>query len=158
MFGFAIPVKSIWIYDDPLFFVNNKVLYFCTLQTMHLPLGFPFYLFSLIASQTTNKHTNKQTNKQKIDRNKSHKGFLNENRCMYIGMETSKTSWTRITPKYFHTILCHFGICAHHKTLYMHLASSHPLKENTALSNAHSTVLIPHIHMCHVHQRQNFKA
>ena len=32
--------------DDSLFFVNNKVLYFHTLQIMHLPMAFP-PLFSL---------------------------------------------------------------------------------------------------------------
>lgn len=33
MFGFIIPLRSIWSYDA--FFVNNRVLYFHTLQTKH---------------------------------------------------------------------------------------------------------------------------
>ena len=46
MVGFTILLES--IYNNSLLFVNNKVVYIHTLQTMHLPLGFPSHLSSLL--------------------------------------------------------------------------------------------------------------
>ena len=45
MVGFAISLEIVWIYNT-LFFVSNKVLYFLTLQTMHLRIGLPSHLSS----------------------------------------------------------------------------------------------------------------
>ena len=44
---FTISLASIWIYDDSLFFVNNTVPCFHTLEIMHLPLAFLTHVFSL---------------------------------------------------------------------------------------------------------------
>ena len=56
----TISIESISIYSNCLFIVSNKVLYFHTLQTMHLPLGLPSHLSSLFlairkASETSHK-------------------------------------------------------------------------------------------------------
>ena len=69
-----------------LFFVGNKVLYFCTLQTMHLPLGLPSHLFSLAIPKERNN--NKETT------GTSHKTF-SEWKQVHVGMELSKTKQTR---------------------------------------------------------------
>ena len=45
--------NSTWklrIYDESLLFVNNKILYFRTLQTTRLPLSLPSHLSSLLTS------------------------------------------------------------------------------------------------------------
>ena len=41
MVGFTISLESEFTYNNCLFFVNNKVLYFHTLQTMHPPIDLP---------------------------------------------------------------------------------------------------------------------
>lgn len=40
-------LEDFGIYDDSLFFENNKVLHFHTLQTMYLSVSLPSHLFSL---------------------------------------------------------------------------------------------------------------
>ena len=66
------PLASIWIYDDTLFFVNNKVLYFRTLQIMHLPL-----------KNKTKKQQEQVTKK------------FSQWKQAHVGMEPSKTNQTR---------------------------------------------------------------
>ena len=59
MVGFTVSLESIYNYS--LFFVNNKVVYIHTLQTMHLPL--PSHLSSLL-SFLKNKTKKKKKKKQ----------------------------------------------------------------------------------------------
>ena len=53
----SISIQSVWVYSNCLFFVNNKVLYFCTLWTMHLPFG-------LLSHQQQQKAQQEQVAKQ----------------------------------------------------------------------------------------------
>ena len=59
-----------------LLFVNSKVLYFRSLQTMHLALNIPSHICSLFL---TIPNKNEKTNKQQKQKEQVTKRFLNEN-------------------------------------------------------------------------------
>ena len=68
-----ISLESTWIYNNCLFFVNNKVLYFHVLQPMHLPFGLPLTSLLSFLLFLEKKQLQQKTNKQKNNRNKSQK-------------------------------------------------------------------------------------
>ena len=78
---------------------------------MHLLHGLPSQLSSLLKGQQ------KQVTKQKL--------FWMETSACRDGILKNQPNWMGMTPQPFHTILTSCAIlpkCAHHKTLYMHLA------------------------------------
>ena len=66
-------------FDDSLFFVNNTILYFHTLQSVHLLLSPPLF-FLTISKKKSHKQVTKKFSKGKQE---------------HVGMEHSKTSRTR---------------------------------------------------------------
>ena len=66
------------------FLVNNKVLYFFTLQTMHFPLGLPSHLSSLTIPNKKQTKKMTGTSHKKVSERKAH-----------VGMRPSKTRQTR---------------------------------------------------------------
>ena len=125
MFGFAISLRNVSIFDDCLFFVNNKVLYFHTLQIMHLPLGLP----SLLPFTKTNMKQQKQVTKKFSEQKQPQK--------------PTKLDWDDTTILLLHPyVLCHFVNCAPRKTLHVHITYSHPLNgHGTQHCSLHS---LPH--------------
>ena len=78
---------------------------------MHLLHGLPSQLSSLLKGQQ------KQVTKQKL--------FWMETSACRDGILKNQPNWMGIdttTLSHHPYILCHFAKCAHHKTLYMHLA------------------------------------
>ena len=129
MFGFTISLGSIW---------KNTVLCFHISQTVHLPLAFLTYLSSLFPLlKIFQKKNNKKKQQEQVT-----KKFL-EWKEVHVGMEPSKTAKQDGKDTTIHShhsyILWHFGNYTHHKTLYMHLAYSHPLnQQGTQYSSLHS--------------------
>ena len=107
---------------------------------MHLPLGLPSHLSSLLPFLNDIK---KKKDKNATDT--SHKKF-SEGKQAHVGMEalkTNRTRWEWMTPQHFHTIPTSCAILrqlyAHHKTLYIHLAYSYALnKQGTQLCSLQS--------------------
>ena len=126
--------------------MNNKVLYFCTLQTLRLPLACPSLppLFSLYHAILKKGQQQEQ----------SQKSFWTETSpCGDGTLKNHKQG--RMTLQYFHAIPTSCAILAcniHHKTLYMHINLFTPTKWmrnyiTKALRSAHSTafcIYLPH--------------
>ena len=76
----------------PWFLVNNKVLYFFTLQTTHFPLGLPFRLSSLLLFLTKT-------------RGRSHKKvYWTKTSTCRDGILKNQANKMGMTPQHFHTI------------------------------------------------------
>ena len=127
MVSYTIHLKALEFMTTVL--VNNKVLYFCTLQTMDLPLDFPSHFSFLLT-------------------------FL-KTRMTMTKMEPSKTNGNGTTILSQHPYIpCHFANYAAYQTLYVHICQLTPAKwmHNyvNALTTANSAYKTTHTcHVCH---------
>ena len=102
--------------------------------TMHLPLGLPSHLSSLLPFLNDNARN------KKGNRNKIQKVFWSWRKTSICKpQKPTKLDGNDTTLSHHPYILCHFANCAHHKTLNMHLACSYALM-NKVVSFAHSSL------------------
>ena len=101
--------------------MSNTILYFYSLQSVHLLLSSP--LFPLTISKNNSKKKHKQVTKT-----------FSKGKQAHVGMECSKTSRTRwerhhntFTPQHIHTIptSCAILPTMHYKKLFTHSLNEH---------------------------------
>ena len=117
MFRFTISLGSFRIYDDSLFFVNNTIVYFHTLQSVHLLLS---HLPSLLPFlKTIPKKKQQEKGLKKVFQRKT-------SACRD---ETLKNQPNKMqtTPQHIHTIPTSCGILPtmHNKKLLTHSLNEH---------------------------------
>ena len=104
--------------------MNNTIVYFHTLQSVHLPLSPP--LFSLTISKNNSKKKTAGTSHKKV--------FQRKTSACRDGTLKNQPNKMQTTPQHIHTIptSCAILPTMHpKKTFYMHLAYSHPLNEHS---------------------------
>ena len=152
MVRFTISLESIYNYF--LFFVNNKVVYIYTLQTMHLPLGLPSHLSSLLPF-LKNK-TKQQKKKEQVTKK------FSERKQAHVGIEPSKTNQTRwewhhntFTPSLHLVQFCQ--LCTQNSLLALWPIHTHYKGLHDYAPTRHSALLTPQLfayNMCHVQRQQ----